>query len=70
MNAAERVLERVCDAGRAVRWYTRGVVGADAYERYVEHRRRTHPGEPIMDEKQFWRAHVDERDTNPTMRCC
>ena len=62
--------ERLRKAALAVRWYVRGVVGADAYERYVEHQQRVHPGEPILEEKAFWRAHVDERDTTPKMRCC
>jgi uncharacterized short protein YbdD (DUF466 family) len=27
-----------------VRWYLREVSGESAYDRYVEHRRREHPG--------------------------
>ena len=29
-----------------VRWYLREVAGESAYDRYVEHRRRDHPGNP------------------------
>jgi uncharacterized short protein YbdD (DUF466 family) len=63
-------LDRLRYAVRSLRWFVRGVVGADAYERYLEHHRRVHPQEPPMTEKQFWRAHTDERDASPTMRCC
>ncbi len=61
---------RLVRAAKTVRWYVRGVVGADAYERYVEHRHRVHPGEPVLTERAFWREHTDDRDTNPRMRCC
>lgn len=54
----------------ALRWYVRGVTGADAYERYVEHLRRTHPDAPIPCEKQFWREKYAEMDRNPKTRCC
>lgn len=60
--------ERFCDVARGLRWYVRGVVRADAYERYVEHHRRAHPGVPPMGEREFWRAVTDERPV--TMRCC
>ncbi len=62
--------ERLRSAARAVRWYVRGVVRADAYERYVEHQRRAHPGRPLPSEREFWRARTDEREAEPTMRCC
>ena len=53
-----------------VRWYWRGITGADAYERYVDHLRRTHPDSPIPSEKQFWRDKYAEMERNPTTRCC
>lgn len=62
--------EQLVRAARAVRWYVRGVVGADAFERYLEHHQRVHPDVAPMSEKQFWRAHIDDRDKNPRMRCC
>ena len=62
--------EQLVRAAHAVRWYVRGVVGADAYERYLEHQQRVHPDVPPMSEKAFWRAHTDDRDKNPKMRCC
>lgn len=48
----------------------RGVVGADAYDVYLEHQRRTHPGEPVMGRKEFWRDRTDRQERNPTTRCC
>jgi uncharacterized short protein YbdD (DUF466 family) len=44
--------------------------GERAYEIYVEHHRRHHPGEPVMDEREFWRRHIDARDTDPKVSCC
>ncbi|GMA39214.1 YbdD/YjiX family protein [Mobilicoccus caccae] len=53
-----------------LRWYFRGITGADAYERYVAHLRRTHPDAEIPSEKQFWRDKYAEMDRNPKSRCC
>jgi len=44
--------------------------GERAYEIYLEHRRRHHPGEPVMSEREFWRRHIDARDTDPRSTCC
>ena len=55
---------------RGIRWYTRALVGADAYERYLAHQARTHPGEPVLAERQFWRRHQDEQQVRPGQRCC
>ncbi|GMA18723.1 YbdD/YjiX family protein [Arsenicicoccus piscis] len=57
-------------AGRAVRWYWRGITGADAYERYAEHLRREHPDRPVPSEKEFWKAKYADQERNPTTRCC
>lgn len=53
-----------------LRWYWRGVTGADAYERYVDHLHRTHPDAPVPSEKDFWREKYAEMDRNPQTRCC
>lgn len=57
-----------------VRWWFRGVVGADAYERYLERharlaRQRGHDHAP-MTEREFWRARTDHQERNPQGRCC
>ncbi len=54
----------------AVRWYWRGITGADAYERYVDHLQRTHPDAPIPSERDFWREKYAEMERNPKTRCC
>ncbi len=57
-------------AAGTVRWYIRGVIGADAYERYAAHQAARHPGEPALDEKSFWRAKYEDMERNPRSRCC
>lgn len=37
------------------------MVGVPDYETYVEHRRRLHPGEPIMSYEEFFRERQDKR---------
>lgn len=64
------VIEAVRRGGRTLRWYWRGVVGADAFERYVAHLRRHHPGCEVPTEKQFWRDKYAEMERNPKARCC
>ena len=55
--------------GRAL-WYLREVAGENDYARYLEHRRREHPGEPVLDRRAFERRRSDERERNPRARCC
>jgi uncharacterized short protein YbdD (DUF466 family) len=49
-------------------------MGADAYERYLEHHRAEQAagrcGAPAMTEREFWRDHADRQDANPQGRCC
>lgn len=47
----------------------RGIAGERAYEIYLEHHAREHPGTPPMGEREFWRAHIDKGDTDPGSRC-
>ncbi|MFN8096856.1 MAG: YbdD/YjiX family protein [Dermatophilaceae bacterium] len=61
------------EASRAfadLRWWWRGVTGADAYERYVGHLEREHPGCPVPTEREFWREKYADQDRNPRSRCC
>lgn len=55
---------------RLARSFFRGVVGADAYEVYLEHQARVHPGIPVMSPREFWRDQTDRQDRNPSARCC
>lgn len=50
---------------RALRWYARELSGESAYDNYLAHRRRTHPGAPVLSRREF-----DELRTRPTVRCC
>ncbi|MEI2827320.1 MAG: YbdD/YjiX family protein [Dermatophilaceae bacterium] len=61
---------RITRAAKVVRWYARGVVGADAYERYLEHHARSGCEVPPMTEREFWRDKTDRQERNPTSRCC
>jgi uncharacterized short protein YbdD (DUF466 family) len=61
---------RLRGAARGFVGYLREVSGETAYERYAEHRRRVHPDEPRMSRREFERWRMDERDANPSARCC
>lgn len=37
------------------------MVGVGDYQRYCEHRRQCHPGEPVMTEAEFFRYCQDRR---------
>ncbi|GAA3224694.1 YbdD/YjiX family protein [Actinocorallia longicatena] len=39
--------------------FLRDLTGERAYERYLDHRARRHPGEPVLAEKEFWRRRTD-----------
>ena len=45
-------------------------MGDSHYRRYVEHRRRTHPDEPVLSEADYWRMRHHATDVSPTPRCC
>jgi len=45
-------------------------MGDSHYQRYVEHRRREHPDEPVLTERQYWMMRYAAADSRPGMRCC
>ena len=58
-------------------WFIRGVMGEDAYEKYLDHYYETHDafapgmvGNPPMTAREFWRDRDDRQDHNPQGRCC
>ncbi|MCW1959477.1 MAG: YbdD/YjiX family protein [Mycobacterium sp.] len=55
---------------RQIRWYVGALMGDSHYQRYAAHRRRTHPGEPVISEADYWRLRHREADANPGARCC
>jgi uncharacterized short protein YbdD (DUF466 family) len=61
---------RLAAAGRAVGWYWKSLMGDNHYERYVEHRARRHPGDPVLTEREYWRQRHAAADANPGARCC
>ena len=50
--------------------YLSGVLGADAYAKYLEHHHAAGHGEPPLTEREFWRERTDRQDSNPEGRCC
>ncbi|MEP7160973.1 MAG: YbdD/YjiX family protein [Dermatophilaceae bacterium] len=67
---AHRVWMCLRRGATGLRWWWRGVVGADAYEHYVAHLRACHPDTAVPSERQFWKNRYDEEERNPTARCC
>ena len=61
---------RVTDIARQIRWYWASLMGDNHYHRYLEHRRRSHPGEPVCTESQYWRMRHAATEANPQGRCC
>lgn len=55
---------------RQIRWYVGTLMGDNHYRRYLDYRRRTHPGEPVMTERDYWRTRHDGSDNSPSPRCC
>ncbi len=61
----------------ALAWYVKGVMGEDAYDKYVAHQETQHAGSvdeqdrtPVMTEREFWRDLSDRQERNPQGRCC
>ncbi|WP_083275310.1 YbdD/YjiX family protein [Pseudonocardia sp. HH130630-07] len=63
-------LRPVLDGLRGLHRWWRGVIGADLYERYLDHHRRTGHDHPPMTEREYWRARTDHQERNPQGRCC
>jgi uncharacterized short protein YbdD (DUF466 family) len=57
---------------RWVRWYTRELTDESAYDRYVEHARKTHPDPSIPSRREFERMRTDRQESDPRQgfRCC
>jgi uncharacterized short protein YbdD (DUF466 family) len=58
------------EVAQGVRWYLREVTGESAYDRYVEHMRRDHAGQPVMSRRDFERGRQDARELQQRARCC
>jgi len=55
---------------RGIGWYVATLMGDNHYHRYVRHRLRTHPGEPVLTEREYWRMRHAATDASPNPRCC
>ena len=53
-----------------LRWYAATLMGDNHYRRYLEHRMRRHPGEPVVSEREYWRMRHDVTSKSPSARCC
>ncbi|WP_082973866.1 YbdD/YjiX family protein [Mycobacterium sp. E740] len=61
---------RVVEVFQQIAWYCGELMGDTHYRRYVEHRSRTHPGEPLLSEREYWRMRHAATEANPAARCC
>jgi uncharacterized short protein YbdD (DUF466 family) len=59
---------RLATLSRQIGWYVSSLMGDNHYQRYVAHRARTHPGAPVMSERDYWRMRYRTSDVEP--RCC
>ena len=62
--------DRMTRARDGLRWYLREVTGESAYESYVAHARRDHPGADVATRYAFERARQDVKEHQPQQRCC
>ncbi|GAC1449913.1 MAG: hypothetical protein PVSMB10_02700 [Pseudarthrobacter sp.] len=63
-------LTAVASGFRGFARYLGGVMGADAYAKYLEHHQAAGHQESPLTEREFWRDHTDRQDSNPQGRCC
>jgi uncharacterized short protein YbdD (DUF466 family) len=61
---------RATEIARQIRWYVGTLMGDTHYQRYLEHRRRMHPGEPVLSEREYWKMRHAAAESNPGARCC
>lgn len=61
---------RLTEIGRQIGWYWSSLMGDNHYRRYVAHRARTHPGEAVPSEREYWRMRHAETESSPNPRCC
>lgn len=71
------LLTAIKTGASGVSWYIKGVMGEDAYAKYLAHHDSKHSDEEgdadethVMTEREFWRDHSDRQTQNPQGRCC
>ena len=61
----------ILEAVSSLKRFADGVLGADKYQRYLEHHRaHGREGEKPMSEREFWRSWQDWQESHPEGRCC
>jgi uncharacterized short protein YbdD (DUF466 family) len=58
------------DALAKLAWYLKELTGEHDYDRYLERHRHAHPDAAALSRREFERRRMDERDSNPRVRCC
>jgi uncharacterized short protein YbdD (DUF466 family) len=46
------------------------VLGENAYDHYLAHQRRHHPGEAVLSRREFECRRMDAMEIRPGQRCC
>lgn len=70
MSAPARAAAKLPDLLREVRRFARGILGSDAYDKYLAHHRVTGCAHAPMTEREFWRWKYAQQDASPEERCC
>nr|WP_137146994.1 YbdD/YjiX family protein [Mycolicibacterium sp. CR10] len=65
-----RVTASAGSIARQFGWYWKSLMGDNHYQRYLEHRARTHAGEEVLSEREYWRRRHAAADSDPGARCC
>ena len=72
--ARATVAGTLLQGARSALWFVRGVMGEDAYDKYLAHHEAVHrdsdEAPPVMSKREFWRDLTDRQDRNPQGRCC
>lgn len=51
-------------------WFWSSLMGDNHYRRYVDYRIRTHPGETVIGETEYWRRRYAASESTLSSRCC
>jgi uncharacterized short protein YbdD (DUF466 family) len=62
-------MSRIAGCARSAWQGLRALAGDDAYDRYLAHRRKRHPGEAALDRRAFYLAELERRWAG-IKRCC
>ncbi|MGV0791728.1 YbdD/YjiX family protein [Mycolicibacterium sp. XJ1819] len=70
MGRVGRITRQIGSYVGKLKWYSATLMGDNHYRRYVEHRERMHPGQPVISEREYWRMRHAATEANPNARCC